>query len=210
MTPTIPAPSPTPYPRGPAPGGVSHLPTHMADRSHTDAPAPDRRGVSTVLSSPPDHLVHRKPAQAACRQAAHVTDRQAARTTDRQAAPTTARQTVRMTVRERARPPGLRLAYPTGPGSSASRSWPTAAVIMPGRRLRTGPPPGCGTWSRSGMPPAPIPAADSLQRDATPTTPWLTTEEAGPVCAISRHCAGVTMTPSSLQAGYCTRPARAS
>src|SRR6185312_12336277 len=77
-------------------------------------------------------------------------------------------------------------------------------VIMPGRRLRTDPPPGCGTWSRSGMPPAPIPAAGSPQRDATPTTPWLTTEEAGPACAssctLSGYTDGMTTAPALTRA----------
>src|SRR5436305_12694382 len=91
LTPTIPAPSPTHFPRGPTPGGVSHSPTHMAGRSHTDAPAPDRHRVRTVISSPPDHAEHRKPAHAARRQAAPVTDRQVARTTDHRTTITTDR-----------------------------------------------------------------------------------------------------------------------
>ena len=127
LTPTIPAPSPTPWPRGPTPNGASHSPTHMADRSHTDAPAPDHHRGSTGVNSPPDHHpVHRKPVP----------------TTDRRTVPRTDRRTVRVTDRGRARPASLRLAYPTRPGPSALRSWRAAAVIMRGRRPRTGPPPG--------------------------------------------------------------------
>src|SRR5215472_16459057 len=97
LTPTIPAPSPTPWPRGPTPNGASHSPTHMADRSHTDAPAPDHHRGSTGVNSPPDHHpVHRKPVP----------------TTDRRTVPRTDRRTVRVTDRGRARPASLRPAYP--------------------------------------------------------------------------------------------------
>ena len=225
-TPTIPVPSPTPCRRGPTPGGVSHSPTHMAALSRTDAPAPDRHRVSAVLSGPPDHQVLRRPASATDRRAAQVTDQpaasttdhptapmtaqQAARTTDRRTASTSDRRTVHVTDRELARPARLRPAHPARPGPSASRSWRAATVTMPGRRPRTGPPPGCATSSRSGMPPAPIPVADGPPCAATPTTPWPTTVAAERACATSRRCAGITTRSNSHRDGPWSKRAQAS
>jgi hypothetical protein len=231
LTPTIPAPSPTPCPHGPTPDGALHSPTHMADQSRTDALAPDHHRVSTVRNGPPDHPVHRKLAHAACRQAAHVTDHRGAHTTGhrttitterptpptteaaptahRRMVPTIDRQAVRVTDRECMRPASLRPVYPTRHGPSASRSWRAAVVITPARQLRTGPPPGCATWSRSGMPPAPIPAAGGPQRTATLTTRCLTTEGAEPACATWGHYAAATINSSKRVAGRSNKPAPA-
>jgi hypothetical protein len=67
-------------------GGVSPSPTLKAVPSHTDAPAPDRHRVSTVLSGPPDHPVHGNPAPETDQQAAGATDRRTVHVTDREPA----------------------------------------------------------------------------------------------------------------------------
>jgi hypothetical protein len=230
LTPTIPAPSPTPCRRGPTPGGVSRSPTHMAALSRTDAPAPDRHRVSAVFSGPPDHPVLRRPASTTDRRPAQMTGQPAASTTDHPTAPMTAHQaarttacttdqrtapasdqrTARVTDRELACPARLRPAHPARPGPSASRFWRAAAVTMSGKRPRTGPPPGCVTSSRSGMPPAPILAADGPPRAATPTTPWPTTVAAERACATLRRCAGVTTRSNSHRDGSWSKRAQAS
>ena len=177
-------------------------------------PPPSQRRVKR----PPDHQVLRRPASATDRRTAQVTDQPPARTTGHPTAPMTARQaartsdrrTVHVTDLDLARPARLRPAHPARPGPSASHSWRAATVTMPSRRPRTGPPPGCATSSRSGMPPAPIPVADGPPCAATPTTPWPTTVAAERACATSRRCADITTRSNSHRDGPWSKQAQAS
>ena len=70
------------------------------------------------------------------------TDQPTAHATDQPTAQTTDRQTVHVTDRELARPASLEPAHPARPGPSASRSWRTAAVIMPAETAAYRPSPG--------------------------------------------------------------------